>query len=69
MKKEKTNKNNAFDDDCFIIQIESALTGELKISRLSTLVGGAIGDDDLFMFVEKVGKSMLCRFWFFAFLC
>lgn len=40
------------------MNIESALTGELKISRMSTYVGSADGNDDLFMFVEKVGKSM-----------
>lgn len=37
--------------------LESALTGELKISRMSTVVGSAAGNEDLFMFVEKVGKS------------
>lgn len=44
--------------------LESALTGELKISRMSAVVGSAAGNDDLFMFVEKVGKSkniVLCR--------
>lgn len=41
----------------FVLIIESALTGELKISRMSTVVGSAAGNDDLFMFVEKVGKS------------
>lgn len=40
------------------LSTESALTGELKISRMSTVVGNAAGNDDLFMFVEKVGKSM-----------
>lgn len=37
---------------------ESALTGELKISRLSIGVGSPAGGEELFMFVEKVGKSM-----------
>lgn len=37
---------------------ESALHGELKISRMSTVVGSATGNEDLFMFVEKVDKSM-----------
>lgn len=41
----------------FVSSAESALTGELKISRMSTVVGSAAGNDDLFMFVEKVGKS------------
>lgn len=36
---------------------ESALHGELKISRMSTVVGSATGNEDLFMFVEKVDKS------------
>lgn len=39
------------------VHTESALTGELKISRMSTVVGSAAGNDDLFIFVEKVGKS------------
>lgn len=41
----------------FFLNIESALTGELKITRLSTLISDAAGDSDLFIFVEKVGKS------------
>ncbi|XP_055325514.1 nuclear factor NF-kappa-B p110 subunit isoform X2 [Sitodiplosis mosellana] len=40
-----------------INNLKSALTGELKISRMSTVVGSAAGNDDLFMFVEKVGKK------------
>lgn len=36
---------------------ESALHGELKISRMSCVVGSAAGNEDLFMFVEKVDKS------------
>lgn len=37
---------------------ESALTGELKITRLSSIVGNPSGGEEIFMFVEKVGKSM-----------
>lgn len=37
--------------------LESAITGELKINRMSTVVGSVAGNDDLYMFVEKVGKS------------
>ena len=36
---------------------ESALTGELKICRLSTTVSGVDGGEEVFMFVEKVCKS------------
>lgn len=36
---------------------ESALTGELKITRLSTNISEANGGEDVFLFVEKVGKS------------
>ena len=41
---------------CFLF-VESALTGELKITRLSSAVSDAGGNADLFLFVEKVGKS------------
>ena len=37
---------------------ESVLVNELKITRLSSVVGSAAGHEDLFLFVEKVGKSM-----------
>lgn len=40
-----------------INNMKSALTGELKISRLSAVVGSVCGNEDLFLFVEKVGKS------------
>lgn len=43
----------------FTFFIESALTGELKITRLSTNVSEANGGEDVFLFVEKVGKSKL----------
>lgn len=43
---------------------ESALTGELKITRLSTINGSAAGEEDLFMFVEKVGKSKTTPVYF-----
>lgn len=36
---------------------ESAMTGELKITRLSSTFSDAGGNNDLFLFVEKVGKS------------
>lgn len=42
---------------------ESALTGELKITRLSTTISDAAGNSDLFLFVEKVGKSECCLWW------
>lgn len=42
--------------------LESALHGELKISRMSTVVGSAAGNEDLFMFVEKVDKSKPKKF-------
>lgn len=38
---------------------ESALTGELKICRLSATVGNVDGGEEVFMFVEKVCKSEL----------
>lgn len=40
-----------------INNMKSALTGELKISRLSAAVSSAAGGDDLIILVEKVGKS------------
>lgn len=40
-----------------INNMKCALTGELKITRLSTVVSSVIGNEDLFLFVEKVGKS------------
>ncbi|XP_031633420.1 nuclear factor NF-kappa-B p110 subunit-like isoform X2 [Contarinia nasturtii] len=40
-----------------INNLKSALTGELKISRMSSVIGSAAGNDDLFIFVEKVGKK------------
>ncbi|CAD7092513.1 unnamed protein product [Hermetia illucens] len=40
-----------------INNMKSALTGELKITRLSAAVSSAAGGDDLFLFVEKVGKK------------
>lgn len=46
-------------DNNRISLLESALTGELKITRLSTINGSPAGDEDLFMFVEKVGKSKI----------
>lgn len=42
-----------------LFNTESALTGDLKISRMSTVVGSAAGNEDLFIFVGKVGKSKL----------
>lgn len=41
----------------FFCLLESALTGELKITRLSSAVSCAAGNVDLYLFVEKVGKS------------
>lgn len=40
-----------------INNMKSALTGELKISRLSTICSSASGGDDLIILVEKVGKK------------
>lgn len=40
-----------------INNMKSALTGELKITRLSIAVSDAAGNNDLFLFVEKVGKK------------
>ncbi|KAJ6616024.1 Nuclear factor NF-kappa-B p110 subunit, partial [Pseudolycoriella hygida] len=34
-----------------------ALTGELRITRLSTNISEASGNEDVFLFVEKVGKK------------
>lgn len=42
--------------------LECALTGELKITRLSTVVSSVAGNEDLFLFVEKVGKSEFSYF-------
>lgn len=39
------------------IFIESAETNELKITRLSTNISDANGNEDIFLFVEKVGRS------------
>lgn len=49
----------------FITPAESALTGELKINRLSAISGDPAGNEEVFMFVEKVGKSM-CDSWFYT---
>lgn len=38
---------------------ERALFCELKICRMSTKVGSAAGNDDLFMFVEKVSRGKI----------
>ncbi|XP_053662989.1 nuclear factor NF-kappa-B p110 subunit [Anopheles marshallii] len=40
-----------------INNMKSALTGELKICRLSTTVSGVDGGEEVFMFVEKVCKN------------
>ncbi|XP_055382825.1 nuclear factor NF-kappa-B p110 subunit-like isoform X2 [Condylostylus longicornis] len=40
-----------------ISNMKCALTGELKITRISTCVSSAAGGDDVFLFVEKVGKK------------
>lgn len=40
-----------------INNMKSALTGELKISRMSASTSSAAGHEDLFLFVEKVGKK------------
>ncbi|GAB0099885.1 Nuclear factor NF-kappa-B p110 subunit [Sergentomyia squamirostris] len=40
-----------------INNMKSALTGELKIARMSCAAGSAEGGDDLFLFVEKVNKK------------
>ncbi|XP_037036644.1 nuclear factor NF-kappa-B p110 subunit isoform X3 [Bradysia coprophila] len=40
-----------------INNMKSALTGELKITRLSTNISEANGNEDIFLFVEKVGKK------------
>uniref|UniRef100_A0A182R9F3 RHD domain-containing protein n=1 Tax=Anopheles funestus TaxID=62324 RepID=A0A182R9F3_ANOFN len=40
-----------------INNMKSALTGELKICRLSTSVSGVDGGEEVFMFVEKVCKN------------
>uniref|UniRef100_A0A2M4AE14 Putative ipt domain of the transcription factor nfkappab n=1 Tax=Anopheles triannulatus TaxID=58253 RepID=A0A2M4AE14_9DIPT len=40
-----------------INNMKSALTGELKICRLSATVGSADGGEEVFMFVEKVCKN------------
>lgn len=42
-----------------INNMKSALTGELKITRLSSIVGNPSGGEEIFMFVEKVGKSRI----------
>ncbi|XP_053673368.1 nuclear factor NF-kappa-B p105 subunit-like [Anopheles nili] len=40
-----------------INNMKSALTGELKICRLSTAISGVEGGEEVFMFVEKVCKN------------
>uniref|UniRef100_A0A1B0DRJ1 Uncharacterized protein n=1 Tax=Phlebotomus papatasi TaxID=29031 RepID=A0A1B0DRJ1_PHLPP len=40
-----------------INNMKSALTGELKISRMSCAVSSVNGGDDVFLFVEKVNKK------------
>lgn len=57
---------------CLWFIVESALTGELKITRLSTTISDAAGNSDLFLFVEKVGKSecfFLNTLFYFSFEC
>lgn len=39
--------------------LESALTGELKICRIDKHTGSCDGNEEVFLLVEKVGKSKL----------
>lgn len=44
--------------------MKSALVGELRISRMSSYISPASGNQEIFMFVEKVCKSewlMMCK--------
>lgn len=41
----------------FVACLGSAPYGELEISRISTVVGRATGNEDIFLFVKKVDKS------------
>jgi len=42
---------------CFVLVSESALTGELKICRIDKHVSSCLGNEEVFILVEKVGKS------------
>lgn len=49
--------------------MKSALTGELRINRMSTYTSPAEGGQEVFMFVEKVCKSKFVNFFLIHIFC
>lgn len=59
MKIEVQSTNEIHNFCLFSLCSGCAAYGELKISRISTVVGRATGNEDMFLFVKKVDKSKL----------